>query len=91
MQTFIVECYWPGMIEAQARDTLERVIRIAGEASPGGAVHSLGCFLVPSDGMALCFFAAPSEAVVRRIGSLAELPFDRIVEAVEIRFHRQDA
>ncbi len=86
MQTFIVECYWPGMIEERARETLARVVRIAGEAPPEGTVRSLGCILVPSDGMALYFFAAPSEAMVRRIGALAEVPFDRIVESVHIDF-----
>jgi hypothetical protein len=86
MRTFVVESYWPGMTEEHARDTLERVIRIAREACPADGVRSLGCLLVPSDGVALYLFAAPNEAAVRRIGSLAEIPFDRIVESVQIGF-----
>jgi hypothetical protein len=88
MQTFIVECYWPGMTEEAARDTLDRVARAAPEASPGEAVRPLGCMLVPSDGMALYFFMAPSGAAARRMGSRAELPFDRIVECVRVGFDR---
>ena len=82
MPTFVVECYWPEMIEQQARESLERVIRIARQASPKDRVRPLGCVLVPSDGIALYLFAAPNEAAVRRIGTLAEVPFDRIVESV---------
>ena len=84
MQTFIVECYWPGMFEEKARDTLDRVARVAAGASRGEVVRSMGCILVPSDGMALYFFAAPSEEAVRRISTLAEVPFDRIIESVHI-------
>jgi hypothetical protein len=96
MQTFMVECYWPGTIEANARETLNRVVRSAGEGVPGEAVRFLGCilvpadgtalFLVPADGTALFLFAASSEDVVRGVGRLADVPFDRIVESVVVGF-----
>jgi len=82
MRIFVVECYWPGMIEEDVRNTLDRVIHLGGEASPGRSLRSLGCILVPSDGMALFLFHAPSEDAVRRAGRLAEIPFDRIAESV---------
>jgi hypothetical protein len=84
MRTFVVECYWPGMIEEQARETLERVIRIAREGGPADGAGPLGCLLLPSDGMALYVFVAPNEAAVRQIGSRAEVPFDRIIESIHI-------
>jgi hypothetical protein len=86
MQTFMVECYWPGTIEANAPKTLNRVVRLAGEAVSGEAVRFLGCILVPADGMALFLFAASNEDVVRGVGRLAEVPFDRIVESVLVGF-----
>lgn len=89
MHTFVVECYWPGMIEADARNTLDRVLRLGGEAAPGRSLRSLGCILVPSDGMALFLFRAPSEDVVRHFGGVAEVPFDRIVESVLVGFGQQ--
>ena len=61
MQTFVVECYWPGMIEEDARTILDRVMQLGGEASPGRSVWSLGCVLMPGDGMALFLLTAPSE------------------------------
>jgi hypothetical protein len=89
MQTFVVECYWPRMIEEDARVTLERLVRFAAEASPGQAVRSFGCILVPADGMALFLLSAPNEAQVRHIGELTELPFDRIVKSVQLGFDKQ--
>ena len=89
MQTFVVECYWPGMIEEDARTILDRVIQLGGEASPGRSVWSLGCVLMPADGMALFLLKAPSEDIVRRTGQLAEVPFDRIVESVFVGFGQQ--
>jgi hypothetical protein len=89
MPTFVVECYWPGMLEEDARNILDRVIQLGGRASPGRSVGSLGCVLVPGDGMALFLLTAPSEDVVRRAGRQAEVPFDRIVESVLVGFGQQ--
>jgi hypothetical protein len=85
MQTFIVECYWPGTIGANPPETLHRVARFAGETMPGEAVRFLGCILVPA-AMALLLFAASNEDVVRGMGRLADVPFDRIVESVFVGF-----
>ena len=84
--SFVVECYWPGMIENDARNVLDRVTGLAGEALPGRSVRSLGCVLLPSDGMALFLFKASSEDLVRSLGQLAEVPFDRIVESILFGF-----
>jgi len=86
VQTFVVECYWPGMMEEEVWDIMDRLLRVGPEASPAQAVRSLGCILVPSGGMALFLFSAPNEDVVRRIGGLAEVPFDRIAESVLVGF-----
>ncbi len=87
-RAFVVECYWPGMVEEDARSTLDRVDQLGGEALLG-SMRSLGCILVASDGMALFLFEAQSEDVVRRIGRLAEVPFDRIVETALVGFDPQ--
>ncbi|MGH8513043.1 MAG: hypothetical protein ACREV8_03695 [Gammaproteobacteria bacterium] len=89
MKTFMVECYWPGTIEPKAPESLNRVVRLVGEAVPGDSVRFLGCILVPADGMALFLFRASSEDVVERIGRLSELPFDRIVNSVHIGFDQE--
>jgi hypothetical protein len=83
--TFVVECYWPGIDEAQVRDVLTRVTHPRrGTAAARRAVHSLGCILVPSDGLALFLFEGPSATVVDEESVWAQVPFDRIVEVVRI-------
>lgn len=89
MQTFMVECYWPGTIEETAAEDLNRVVHLAAAAAPGTVVQFLGCILVPADGMALLLFRASSEDIVRRIGRLSELPFDRIVDSIHIGFDEE--
>ncbi len=79
------------MIEEDARNILEQVIQLAGEASPGRSVRSLGCILLPADGMVMFLVRAPSEDMVRRLGQLAEVPFDRIVESVLVGLGEQRA
>jgi hypothetical protein len=79
----VVECYWPGIDEGQVRDALSRVTR-AHLGTGGGTVRSLGCILVPSDGLALFLFEGPSAALVHERSGWAQVPFDRIVEAVRI-------
>ncbi len=47
-------------------------------------VQLLGCILVPSDGMVLFLFRAPTEGWVKDQSWLSEVPFDRIVESIQI-------
>ena len=74
----MVECYWPG-IEQDAGAALERVSRLTGRS-----VVTLGCIMVPADGLALFLFRAPSEASVRLVSQLADVPFDRVVESINV-------
>ena len=83
--TYVVECYWPGIAEDHVRDVLARVARLPqGTASHGDSAQCIGCILVPSDGLALFLFESPSAAIVQSRSTWAEVPFDRIVEAVQI-------
>ena len=80
MPTFIVECYWPGITEAQVSDVLTLVERPS---------RALGCILVPSDGMAIFLFLSPSSIRLSEAARRAELPFDRIVESIHVGFGRR--
>jgi len=83
-RTFVVECYWPEIGEEQVRGALSRIAlpRVTGDSVD--EVRSLGCILVPSDGMVLFLFRGPSEDLVRERSERAEVPFDRVVESVQI-------
>jgi len=86
VQTFVVECYWPRIVEGESWEVPHALFRVGREDSLADAVRSIGCILVPSDGMALFLFSAPSEDAVTRVGQLAEIPFDRIVESILVGF-----
>jgi len=82
--TYVVECYWPDISEHQAEAALAGIARSQERVSPTNRVWQLGCILVPSDGMALFLLAGPSAVVIRAVGELIQLPFDRIVESISI-------
>ena len=82
--TFMVECYWPGMTAEHVEDALDRLARSPVGGPDQDPVQSLGCILVPSDGMVLFLFSGPSSAMVRDHSERAEVPFDRIVESIQI-------
>ena len=84
MPTYMVECYWPEITEQQARDALASVTQSQKAAGTSDRVQPIGCFLIPSDGMALFLFAGPSADMVKEAGKLINLPFDRIVESLTI-------
>ena len=80
----MVECYWPGIHEDLIREVLGRAARTTSSETGPDHIQCLSCILVPSDGMAIFLFEGPSAEMIGKQGSLAELPFDRIVEAVRI-------
>jgi hypothetical protein len=65
--------------------------RIASAARRQSSVEAqpLGCILMPSDGMVLFLFRAPNESCVKDQSWLSEVPFDRIVESIQIGLHLQ--
>jgi hypothetical protein len=83
-RTFVVECYWPEITVEQVREALSRVAPLPVTGGPADEVESAGCILIPSDGMALFLFRGVSEDVVRNLSENAEVPFDRIVESIQI-------
>jgi hypothetical protein len=89
VQTFIVECYWPRISGEETWDIRDRLLSV-NRAMPHG-VRSMGWILVPSDGLALLLFSAPNEDELKRVGRLAEIPFDRIVESVLVGFGQRDS
>jgi hypothetical protein len=74
--TFLVELYLP---HPQRGATVSR----AREAPRSGIVTLRRSIYVPADEMLLLLYDARSAAATKRALTRAEIPFDRIVEAVE--------
>lgn len=84
-QSYLVECYWPGLTEAGAVSRTRRVEEVAAELSPKGTrVRYRSSFVVPEDEVALCLFEAASAADVEEVCRRAGLPFDRILRVATI-------
>ena len=86
--TYLVECYWPEITEELVNATFRRIVSAA-RRQCSSEVQPLGCILLPSDGMVLFLFRAPNERWVKDQSWLSEVPFDRIVESIQIGLYRQ--
>lgn len=71
------------------RVTFGRIASAARQDSSAEGVQLLGCILMPSDGMVLFLFRAPNGGLVKDQSWLSDVPFDRIVESIQIGLHHQ--
>jgi hypothetical protein len=80
-ESYLVECYWPGVDEEKLAATLKR-LRSAASAlrRRGGDVTFLGSILVPADETVFALFDG-FEADVRAANERAGVPFDRVLES----------
>jgi hypothetical protein len=84
-RTYLVECYWPGVTRAALTEAGVRAAAAARQLRIlGRDVRFLGSLLIPADETAFCRFAAACAADVEHAGTLAQLPFDRVLESVEL-------
>jgi hypothetical protein len=84
VRTYLVECFWPGVTEAEHADAAGRAEAVARELRSGGrAIDFLDTLLVPGDETAFFRFASSSREQVELASTRARLPFDRVIEYVE--------
>jgi hypothetical protein len=89
--TFVAECFWPGVTEGDLGALDRRATASAEEASRGGEhVRYLGSILMRADEVVLCRFEGAAGAV-RLVAERAAIPFDRIVETLQIDKPASDA
>ena len=79
MPNYLVESYLANS-PAAVEHARQRALRTA---ELGEAVRYLRTTFLPEDETVLHVFEAPSAEALTRAGQLAELPYERIVEAVE--------
>ena len=83
MQTYLVECYWPGVSEPQLVDAIARTGR-EGETVTDEGVRLVESILIPTDEIVLCVFEGSSAGAVRAAAQRAGLPAERVVESVRV-------
>lgn len=77
--TFVAECFWPDVSEADLEALDRRVEQAAVEIAPS-RVRYLGSILLCEDEVVLCQLDGPAETV-RAVAERARVPFDRILLA----------
>lgn len=82
---YLVERYWPGVTaELHAAAVHRGRVAAAELRDEGRAVTYLRSTLVPEQETVLCVFEADSPEVVRELNERADIPLDRITEAVPV-------
>jgi hypothetical protein len=83
--TFVAECFWPDVREADLRELDHRIVSAVEEQSGHAeAVLYVTSILVAEDEVVLCVFNG-SRVAVRRVAERAGIPCERILEAVMTR------
>lgn len=81
--SFVAECFWPGVREADLRELDERAQAAAAAVSGSGEeVRYLGAILLRTDEVVLCRFQGGAVAV-RRAAEEAAIPFERLLETAQ--------
>jgi hypothetical protein len=77
--SFIAECFWPSVTEAEVVALDARALASASELTLAGEpVRFLGSILMHEDEVVLCLFDG-TEQSVRRAAEQAGVPFERIL------------
>src|SRR3954469_3121313 len=77
-RSFVVECFWPDVSEADLEELDRRVEQAATELAPS-RVRYLGSILMREDEVVLCEFDGTAEAV-RAVAERAQVPFERVLQ-----------
>ncbi len=85
MRTYLADCDLPGMTPEQLANTETRVRRACQRAvAAGEAPRYLRAIWVPGDWRVMYLFQAPDASAVETVCRAAQIPFLRVVEAVEV-------
>lgn len=85
MSVFMVERNLKGISMDDLGGAQKAAIAKAGEmTSAGTGVRYIRSTFAPEDGRCMCLFEASSEADVKRLNDEAGLPYNRIVQALDL-------
>jgi 16S rRNA C967 or C1407 C5-methylase (RsmB/RsmF family) len=85
MQVFMVERSLKGIPMDALAAAQKKAIETSQQLSRDGtAVRYIRTTFVPEEGCCMCLFAAERLEDVKRVNELAQIPFDRIVPALDL-------
>ena len=85
MSIYMVERSLKGISMDDLGAAQKAAIAKANEMTDAGTnVSYIRSTFAPSDGRCMCLFEAPSDVEVKRLNDEAGLPYDRVVEALDL-------
>ncbi len=84
MAMYVAERYLPGITPDQLAAAGRAKNTTAEMTQEGTPVHYLRSTFIPGEEKSFCLFEGPSADVVKLANDRAELPYERIVEAMHI-------
>jgi hypothetical protein len=79
-ESFIAECFWPGVRDADLATLDGRIGRVIAELGPNRSVRYHGSLLLRQDEVVLCQFEGHADTI-RDVAERAAVPFERILAA----------
>jgi hypothetical protein len=80
MDTYLVECFVPGIERTDVVAAAERVSAASAVArAAGGAIEYVAALLMPADEVVFHLFRSASADAVREACARAELPYERVL------------
>ncbi len=85
MPLYVAQCNIPNLTQEQLLTWQQAAIATCAQFRQWGRpVRFVRGLLVPSESLCLCLFESPDGAHVRDVSEAAQIPFTRIVEALEL-------
>lgn len=83
-ESYLVECYWPGVDEVRLAAAVQRIRNAASEIRRSGRrVDFRGSILILADETVFCLFDG-AEQDVRAVSEQADMPFERVIASLRI-------
>jgi hypothetical protein len=85
MSVYMVERSLKGIAMSDLAAAQQAAIRTSNESTAAGTpVRYIRSTFVPSTGSCMCLFEAQDPAAVEKVNRDAKIPFDRVVEAMDL-------
>lgn len=85
MPLYVADCDLPGITPEQLAATQQLAIEMSQRfTAEGKAVRYLRSLVIPSESHCLCLFEATNAKIVQEVNEAAQIPFTRIIEAMEL-------
>lgn len=85
MPVYVADCDLPGTMPEQLVATQQAAIEMSRRFTlEGKPVRYIRSLIIPSESHCICLFEAANAKIVQEVNEAAQIPFTRIIEAMEL-------